>query len=114
MRHQVELLMNHTDQRRQLASRPQVGQRVAVEAYAPQIGLYDPGQQVEQGRLARAAGTDDRNGLALVDGEPQRCEGLQSGVAFSDPVQPVQWRCRGFGHRHSTIPRDSATSWIAP
>ena len=55
MRHQVELLVNHADQRRELPAGSQVRQSVAIEADAAVVGPYDAGQQVEQGGLASAA-----------------------------------------------------------
>ncbi len=57
--------------RRQILCGGKAADRRAVEDDAAGVGAQEPGQQAEDGRLARAVGTDEPQNFAGLDGEIQ-------------------------------------------
>ena len=62
----------------------------SVEADGPAARADDPGDRVEGGRLARAVGTDERDDLALLDGQRHALEGVDVAVVGVDVVDLEQ------------------------
>ena len=76
---QVALLGHHPDRRRQTGE-AQPTEIDAVEADGTSVGVVEPGDQAEHGRLAGAGRTDQRDQRAGACGEVDTSEHLLSGV----------------------------------
>jgi hypothetical protein len=61
--------------------RPQAGERLAPPAQRPLVGAREAADDVEQGRLAGAVGSDDPQDLALLDVQADGVEGRQAAEA---------------------------------
>src|SRR3954451_17911705 len=71
-------------------ARGQAEDRLALEKDLAAVGPVDAGHEVEQGRLARTAGTEHADDLVLVDVEVEVVDDLQAAEGLRDLLQLQQ------------------------